>query len=108
MLRNITLSPGVNDEIKWKWTSNDEYSAASAYKIQFQGSHTPFQIGKLWKARVESGPSSRTCYLCARTGPPKFKGPLMSVQPISLRFMCISPKPRIKALNSIPYQCSRS
>jgi hypothetical protein len=26
---------------------------ASAYKIQFQGSHMPFQIGTLWTARVE-------------------------------------------------------
>jgi hypothetical protein len=35
---------------------------------------------------------------------PKFKGPLMSVHPFSLRHMCISPKPRIKALNSVSYQ----
>jgi hypothetical protein len=53
MLRNITLSSGVKDERKWKWTPNSEYSAASAYKIQFQGSHAPVQVGNLWKSRVE-------------------------------------------------------
>jgi hypothetical protein len=53
MIRNITLSPRVKYEIKWRWTQNDKYSTVSAYKIQFQGSHTPFQVGNLWKSRVE-------------------------------------------------------
>jgi hypothetical protein len=25
----------------------------TAYQIQFQGSYTPFRIGKLWKAKTE-------------------------------------------------------
>jgi hypothetical protein len=29
------------------------YSAASAYKIQFQGSIPSFQVGKLWKTKIE-------------------------------------------------------
>jgi hypothetical protein len=27
---------------------------APAYSIQFQGSHAPFNTGKLWKAKAES------------------------------------------------------
>jgi hypothetical protein len=53
MLRHVCLNPLAKDGIRWKWTLNGEYTAASAYKIQFQGSHAPFQVGKLWKARVE-------------------------------------------------------
>jgi hypothetical protein len=53
MLRNVALNLESRDEIKWKWTLNGEYTTTSAYKIQFQGSHTPFQIDSLWKARVE-------------------------------------------------------
>jgi hypothetical protein len=53
MLRNITLNPRVKDEIKWKWMPNSEYSVASMYKIQFQGSHVACQVGRLWKARGE-------------------------------------------------------
>jgi hypothetical protein len=53
MLRSVALNPETRDEIIWKWTPNGECTTASAYKIQFQGSHTPFQIGSLSKARVE-------------------------------------------------------
>jgi hypothetical protein len=41
------------DEILWKWMLNRDYSASSTYKIQFQGSHPPFQTKKLWKARAK-------------------------------------------------------
>jgi hypothetical protein len=40
--------------MKWKWTPSGEFSMASVYSIQFQGSHPPFHTGKLWKAKVES------------------------------------------------------
>jgi hypothetical protein len=53
MLRNVSLNPLAKDEIRWKWMPNGEYTAASAYEIQFQGSHAPFEVGKLWKASVE-------------------------------------------------------
>jgi hypothetical protein len=53
-IRNVSLNLAVRDQIQWKWTPNAEYTTASAYKIQFQGSHTPFHIGNLWKAKVES------------------------------------------------------
>jgi hypothetical protein len=47
MLRNVSLNPLAKDEIRWKWMPNGEYTAASAYEIQFQGSHAPFEVGKL-------------------------------------------------------------
>jgi hypothetical protein len=43
----------VNDSVVWKWTPSSEFSIASAYSIQFQGSLPPFHISKLWKAKAE-------------------------------------------------------
>jgi hypothetical protein len=54
LLRGVTLNMDEKDEIIWKWTPNEDYSTSSSYKVQFQGSHPPFQIKKLWKARAES------------------------------------------------------
>jgi hypothetical protein len=53
MLRNVSLNPLAKDEIRWEWTPNGVYTVVLAYKIQFQGSHAPFKVGKLWKASVE-------------------------------------------------------
>jgi hypothetical protein len=49
LLRNVTLRWGgnVHDSMSWKWVANGEYSTKTAYQIQFQGSFTPFRIGKL-------------------------------------------------------------
>jgi hypothetical protein len=33
--------------------ANEVYSTAYAYHVQFQGSYSPFQTGKLWKAKTE-------------------------------------------------------
>jgi hypothetical protein len=41
------------DLLVWKWMAVGSYSTASTYKMQFQGSYTPFRVGKLWKAKVE-------------------------------------------------------
>jgi hypothetical protein len=68
--------------------------------------HVP--LSPLPPSRIRTAPSSRACCLCARTEPPKFEGLVISLRPISFRPMCISPKPRIKTLNSVPYQLSRS
>ena len=49
IVRDVHLSPGVADTIKWKWTPNGEYSAASAYRAQFLGSvKTKLQL-LIWK-----------------------------------------------------------
>jgi hypothetical protein len=47
LLKNVWLRSQEKDTIIWKWEESGEYSAASAYKIQFQGSHPPFKIGQL-------------------------------------------------------------
>jgi hypothetical protein len=54
LLRSVSINQVEMDEIHWKWMPNGEHMTAYAYRIQFQGSHTPFQVGKLWKASVES------------------------------------------------------
>jgi hypothetical protein len=53
LLMNVNLNEEEHDSIGWKWTASGDYSATSAYKIQFQGSHNLFKIGHLWKAKVE-------------------------------------------------------
>jgi hypothetical protein len=53
LIRNVSLDSAVRDQIQRKWTPNVEYTTTSAYKIQFQGSHAPFQIVNLWNAKVE-------------------------------------------------------
>jgi hypothetical protein len=53
LLREVSLSAEEEDQNLWKWMSNGEYTASSAYSVQFQGSHPPFRSKKLWKARTE-------------------------------------------------------
>ena len=36
--RETSLNPDTEDTIRWKWTANGEYTAASAYRAQFLGS----------------------------------------------------------------------
>jgi hypothetical protein len=51
--REIILNQEEKDETLWKWTPNGDYTASPAYKVQFKGSHPPFQTAKLWNARAE-------------------------------------------------------
>ena len=37
-IANVTVQPGIDDEVRWKWTANGQYSAVSAYEMQFEGS----------------------------------------------------------------------
>jgi hypothetical protein len=50
LIQNVQLNKDVEDDIRWKLTGNGQYSAASAYKLQFFGLiETP--INKVvWKA----------------------------------------------------------
>ena len=41
------------DEIRWRWTSNGEYSSKSAYLAQFHGSHAKLKLNPIWKAKAE-------------------------------------------------------
>jgi hypothetical protein len=53
LLKNVCLRGEVNDSIVWRWTPSGEFSMVSAYSIQFQGSHPPFDTGKIWKAKAK-------------------------------------------------------
>ena len=39
------------DNIRWRWTADGEYTAKSAYGIQFQGSFSKLRILPIWKAK---------------------------------------------------------
>jgi hypothetical protein len=41
------------DKIKWRWTSNGQYSVAFAYECQFQGAITQPQIEIIWQTATE-------------------------------------------------------
>ena len=52
LVQQVQLS-NQGDKIEWKWTANGEYSAKSAYLIQFRGSHCTFNAKSIWKAHAE-------------------------------------------------------
>jgi hypothetical protein len=39
-----------NDTIHWKWTANDKFTVASAYKCQFNGFITSFPASDIWSS----------------------------------------------------------
>ena len=41
------------NEIHWRWTSSGEYSAKSAYSIQFAEAYCTFDNQAIWKAPME-------------------------------------------------------
>jgi hypothetical protein len=53
LVRNTNLHEIEMDSNFWKWAPNREYTAASTYKIQFEGSYSLIQQGKLWKVKAE-------------------------------------------------------
>ena len=50
LLQNVSLTSNVEDEIEWKLTENGQYSAASAYEVQFLGMVLSNLEKTLWKA----------------------------------------------------------
>jgi hypothetical protein len=44
---------GLEDTISWRWTADEQYSASSAYKIQFSSNHCKMKICPIWKAKAE-------------------------------------------------------
>jgi hypothetical protein len=42
------------DELRWRWTSNGEYSSKSAYRAQLHGSFCQFDADTVWKAHTQS------------------------------------------------------
>jgi hypothetical protein len=51
-VQNVQLSDSP-DEFRWRWTADGNYSAKSAYSIQFQGSLSTFNSKALWTANAE-------------------------------------------------------
>ncbi|KAF8781126.1 hypothetical protein HU200_001103 [Digitaria exilis] len=41
------------DVIRWRWTADGQYTAKSAYRVQFAGSYCTFDSTSIWKAKVE-------------------------------------------------------
>lgn len=41
------------DEIKWRWTADGEFSTKSAYLAQFQGSFSKIKLLPIWRAWAE-------------------------------------------------------
>lgn len=52
-LHEIRLHPNSLDSITWKWTNHGEYSAKSAYEMQFVGSVANTNFMPLWRAEAE-------------------------------------------------------
>ncbi|PAN28514.1 hypothetical protein PAHAL_5G158400 [Panicum hallii] len=51
--RTICLQPSQPDTIKWSFTADGNFTAKSAYKVQFRGACAPDVLGSIWKANVE-------------------------------------------------------
>lgn len=49
MIRHVCLEPNQEDTITWKFTTSENYTAASAYKAQFMGCTKTPRIHSIWK-----------------------------------------------------------
>jgi hypothetical protein len=56
---NMQKLNGLEDTISWRWTADGQYSASSAYKIQFSSNYCKMKIYPIWKAKAE--PKCRFC-----------------------------------------------
>jgi hypothetical protein len=52
-LTTINRLEDSEDEIKWRWTIDGQYTTQSAYRIQFVGRHKKPATTPIWKARAE-------------------------------------------------------
>lgn len=53
VVNSIFRRDDAEDEIKWKWTPDGQYSTQSAYRIQFLGRHKKPALTPIWKAKAE-------------------------------------------------------
>lgn len=51
-LQEVHLDHSTPDSISWTASASGIYSTESAYKLQFQGTTSPFTAKKLWEAPV--------------------------------------------------------
>jgi hypothetical protein len=49
----VQLNETVEDEVRWRWTQDGEYSTKSAYLIQFVGVFAKTKISVIWRAKAE-------------------------------------------------------
>lgn len=52
LVQGISLTDSA-DSIIWRWTAQGEYTAKSAYELQFKGTYCSFAAQYVWKAQVE-------------------------------------------------------
>lgn len=52
-IQQIELIPDREDSIVWNLNNSGTYTAASAYTVQFHGSHPEFEMEKIWFAHAE-------------------------------------------------------
>ena len=52
LVQNVQLTDS-EDEIRWKWTADGNYTAKSAYIIQFSGAYCTFDAKAIWRAKTE-------------------------------------------------------
>jgi hypothetical protein len=50
----VPINDAVEDEVRWRWTTDGEYSTKSAYLIQFAGRFSKIKITAIWKAKAEA------------------------------------------------------
>jgi hypothetical protein len=51
-LANTQLQPGITDTVTWRWTTNGQYLANSAYEVQFEGPPTSRFMKLIWKSEA--------------------------------------------------------
>ena len=50
----VTLTQGIQDSIRWKWTPSGAYTAKSAYQAQFLGGIPSVAANAIWKCWAPS------------------------------------------------------
>jgi hypothetical protein len=51
-VQQIHLDATREDTVVWRWTADGEYTAQSAYLIQFEGTFCKLRITPIWKAKA--------------------------------------------------------
>jgi hypothetical protein len=52
-VNDIQLVEDREDEIRWRWTNNGEYTTKSAYRVQFEGTYGKLKLMPIWRAAAE-------------------------------------------------------
>jgi hypothetical protein len=53
LVGHTQLQENMEDSIRWRWTTDREYTAKSAYLTQFQGTFSKLKLTHIWKAKAE-------------------------------------------------------